>query len=141
MLSNVQGMVKSVAQQAVSLATSAGQNPLGNSLSTFYVEFNDPDLIAYDNATGGNELDKVSVYTTKPAWVSSIDVSDNTSSGRLILDIQGTTVLFSGGYVEVLSTYTIGSNKYLGCRYYPDNDTLADPGTTSGNSYYCRTNG
>ena len=137
MLSNVQQLTKSIAEQAASLATVAGQNPIGKSLSTFYVAWEDPYLVAYDNATGGDELDKVKVYQSKPAWVDSISVQPSSGSGRLKLEIQGTEVTFDNGSVTVKSTYKIGANKYLGCKYYPDNDTMTDADST----HFCRTNG
>lgn len=138
MLSNVQGMVKSVATQAIALATTAGQNPKGTGSNVFVVKFEIENstigvLKAYlENGT--DVLDQVQIYSNTPNWLESIELESPNLSG-LKLTIEGTKVSFSDGAVIVKSTYKVDETNKLGCKYYPDNDTLDDPGE----GYICRT--
>ena len=142
MLSNVQQLTKSIAKQAVDLATVAGQNPNGSGLSEFYVKYvagtDNGSLIAYSNSSCSNdtELDKVTLFSKKPKWVENVEVKDDTND-YLTLTIGGTGVDFNDGYVGVASTYKIGTNEFLGCKYYPDNDTL----TNYDGTHFCNTMG
>jgi type IV pilus assembly protein PilA len=127
MLSNVQNYAKSIAQHAAALATSAAQNPQCSSTTTFTLAVtksgNTYKLQAKDGSTVCDELD-----ITPPDWVSSIN-----ATGTLTVNA---TKVDTTGDIEVISTYQFGS-KYFGCKYYLNNDTLADVDTT----HVCSTTG
>ena len=121
MLSNVQQLAKSVAVQAIAVATTAGQNPQCRSENVFYVTWDEPPYLkARITSTDGYVCDKVKLYKDKPDWVDSISVNN------LTLTIEGNDVDFDSGVITVTSKYSIGGGKSLGCKYYPDNDTMTD---------------
>jgi len=141
MLSNVQTLVKSIATQAASLATTAGQNPACTNYSEFAVGYDSSNymLVAYPyNGTNVNTsvvCDKVKIFTAnKPTWVNSVSVADISGSGSyLYLKNTGTDVEINGTVI-VKSNYALGS-KHIGCKYYPENGTMED----AGNNYVCKT--
>ena len=137
MLSNVQGYVKDISKQAASLATTAGQNPNCVSVSDFFVRANLPFLEASNSSNFGYICDKVKLYSQKPQWVNTINVSDGTNNYIQLSLVNGTSVTFNNGFIRVLSNYNMGSYMF-GCDYYYDTDKLQDPGSVSGTTYRCR---
>ena len=147
MLSNVQGLAKSLANDALALATTSAQNPdihcrFADNV-TVVTKKNQPTgsttTATSDKCSGGKECFLVALgnnsqticdYNTEelPAWVE-------TAQAGLKIKIYGTNATIESGNVTVLSSYTIGNNKKIGCIYYPSNDTMADASTT----YVCKT--
>ena len=145
MLSNVQGFAKDIVQMAEGLVSTAGQNPqpqcrYGNTFRVITVNATDVNysqicyptsqcyLMALSFYSGSYyECDKVKVDV--PSWADRI-------YSNLWITIYGTEVQITDGYIKVYSKYQIGNGVYIGCIYYPHNDTLADIDST----YVCRTN-
>ncbi|WP_084675114.1 prepilin-type N-terminal cleavage/methylation domain-containing protein [Hippea jasoniae] len=116
MLSNVQEFTKSIATQAVSLATTAGQNPSCSSATMFVVKYSNNYLEAYtyDGTNEGSTVcDKVNIK--KPGWADEIVLNDGSSDGRVILKIDNGTTVNIEDYVGVKSNYDMGGYKF-GCK-------------------------
>jgi prepilin-type N-terminal cleavage/methylation domain-containing protein len=153
MLSNVQGYAKDIVQMAMGLATSSGQNPNNNCRYADHIlviTYNASDVDLGTGFTSAQTDGKACTATTTnctlmalgkdnktvcdaakldiPSWV-------NTVKTGLGMTIYGTEVKITNGAVNVTSQYSIGSGIYIGCVYYPFNDTMAD----AGSNYVCRT--
>jgi len=153
MLSNVQGLTKSITTDAIALATTSAQNPDPDCRFTDHVE-----VYTYNNTNATNGTDVASAskvncdpnhtcllvaigknnatcdYNTVPlpGWVEKVNAT-------LKMDIYGTNATISEGAVYVLSNYKVGANKKIGCVYNPANDVMGDAGTISGTDYVCKT--
>ena len=153
MLSNVQGLTKSITTDAMALATTSAQNPDPNCRFTDHVNvytYSGSDVtngtdVASENhidCTPGNRCLLVAIgknnatcdYNTVPlpGWVEKVNAT-------LAINIYGTNATISSGAVYVLSNYSVGSNKKIGCVYNPANDVMGDAGTINGIDYVCKT--